>query len=475
MGEYILKRLLIIIPTLFAIMVISFMISISTPGDPVDREMTWAMARPGVVMTRADADREYRRISHKLGQDLPTFYFSLTSQAYPDTLYRILRLTERESLHELIGTYGNWPEISDYYHEASRLEAKAFEMDPPADIKADVDDVKLALGELKRSATKVEIMYRLDLVDSMATLHPTFLGEIGKGAKKVRQKFEIVEEESTTWKLYVPSLHFYGWKNQFHHWISRMLVLDLGNSYHDNMKVTTKIKDAMPWTFFMGLLSFALAYLIAIPVGVYSVRHRNTTQDKVVTILLFLLHSVPSFVVAMLLITLVCNPDYLYLFPTSGVASDGAENWSFFAQLKDYAWHLTLPILVYSYGGIAFLSRQMRSGMIENINMDYIRTARAKGLAEKVVVWKHAFKNSILPIVTHFASLLPRLVSGAIITETIFSIPGMGRLTYIASLQVDHPTIMAVFTLSAILTMLGILLADILYVVVDPRISYSKR
>ncbi len=475
MGEYILKRFLILIPTLFAIMVITFFISISTPGDPVDREMSWAMARPGVVMTKADANREYRRLSHKLGQDLPIFYFSLTSIAYPDTLHRILRLNERESLHELIGTYGNWPEISEFYQEVSRVEAKGFELVPPSEIKADVDDVKLALSELKRSPTKSEIMYRLDLVDTMAMHHPDFLGEIGAGAKRIREKFEKIEANATTWKLYVPSLNFYGWKNQFHHWISRMLVLDLGNSYHDNMKVTTKIKQAMPWTFFMGLISFVLAYLVAIPIGVYSVRHRNSTQDKTITILLFLLYSVPSFVMAMLLITLVCNPEYIYLFPTSGVASDGAENWSLFAQFKDYAWHLTLPILVYSYGGIAFLSRQMRSGMIENISMDYIRTARAKGLPEKVVIWKHAFRNSILPIVTHFASLLPRLVSGAIITETIFSIPGMGRLTFIASLQVDHPTIMALFTLSAILTMLGILLADILYVIVDPRISYSKR
>lgn len=475
MGEYILKRILIIIPTLFAIMVISFLISNGSPGDPVDREMSWAMARPGVVMSRADADREYRRLSQKLGQDLPVFYFSLTSSAYPDTLHRILRLAERESLDELIGTYGNWPEISEYYHEITQLEAIAFEMQPPADIKADVDEVKLALGELKRSPNKEEIMYRLDLIDTLCLSHPAFLGEIGHGAIKIREKFKSVEENTSTWKLYVPTLHFYGWRNQFHHWISRMLTLDLGKSYHDKMEVKTKIKEAMPWTFFMGLLSFILAYLVAIPIGVYSVRHRNSTQDRVVTVLLFLLYSVPSFVMAMLLITLLCNPDYIYLFPTSGVTSDGAENWSFFSQLRDYAWHLTLPILVYSYGGIAFLSRQMRSGMIENINMDYIRTARAKGLSEKVVIWKHAFRNSILPIVTHFATLLPRLVSGAVITETIFSIPGMGRLTFLASIQVDRPTIMAVFTLSAILTMLGILIADILYVIVDPRISFSKR
>ncbi len=475
MGQYVFKRFLIMVPTLFAIMVISFFISISTPGDPVDREMSWTMSRPGVVLTKDDTDREYQRLSHKLGQDLPVFYFSLASVAYPDTLHKIVRLNERASLHQLIATYGNWPEINDFYLEITRLEATGWKLDPPPEIKADVDGIKLALGELKRSPTKAEIMYRLDFIDTLADRNPGFLREIGLGAKEVREKFRLVEEKATVWKLYVPSLQFYGWNNQFHRWISRMLVLDLGNSYHDKMKVTTKIREALPWTFMMGLISFTLAYLVAIPIGVYSVRHRNSTQDKTITILLFLLYSVPSFVTAMLLITLVCNPEYLYLFPTSGVASDGAENWSFFAKLTDYAWHLTLPILVYSYGGVAFLSRQMRAGMIENIRLDYIRTARAKGLPEKVVIWKHAFRNSILPIVTHFASLLPRLISGAIITETIFSIPGMGRLTFIASIQVDHPTIMAVFTLSAILTMLGILLADILYAIVDPRISYSRR
>ena len=113
--------------------------------------------------------------------------------------------------------------------------------------------------------------------------------------------------------------------------------------------------------------------------------------------------------------------------------------------------------------------------MIENINMDYIRTARAKGLSEKAVIWKHAFRNSIIPIITHFASLLPRLVSGAIIVETIFAIPGMGRMTYNACVQVDVPTVMAIFTISAILTMLGILFSDLLYAVADPRISYTER
>jgi len=475
MGKYILKRILILIPTLFAIMVISFMISSSPPGDPVEMEIARLISRPGTSISRAEKEKEYRRISHRLGHDRPVFYFTLTSQAYPDTLHKILRLGERESLAALINTYGNWPEISDYYHTVRQVEAQAFSLLPPPEIKYDVDDVKITLKELKSSSEKSEILYRLDLLDSLCQTHHGFLGSIGQGMAEIRTKFDYMEANPSHWKLYIPSFRFNGWQNQFHNWLVRMLTLDLGTSYEDKMPVTTKIKQALPWTFFMGLTSFVLAYLIAIPIGVHSVRYRNTSQDRLITIGLFLLHSIPSFVMAIVLITFFCNPDYLYLFPTSGVVSDGAETWSFGAQLKDYAWHLTLPTLAYTYGSITFLSRQMRAGMIETINMDYIRTARAKGLPESIVIWKHALRNSIIPILTHFASLLPRLVGGAVILETIFSIPGMGRLTFQAAFQVDHPTVMAVFTLAAILSVLGILMADILYAIADPRISFTKR
>lgn len=475
MAKYILKRVLILIPTLFAMMVISFMISSSPPGDPVEMEIAGLLSRPGTSISKEDREKEYRRISEKLGQNKPTFYFTLTSNAYPDTLHRILYLRERESLAKLVNSYGNWPEISDYYHATVQLEAKAYDLQPPADIKYDVDEVKIALKELKGSPEKSDIFYRLDLVDSLCKTHSGFLGEIGKGATEIRQKFATVESNATHWKLYVPAFRLNGWKNQFHHWMVRMLTLDFGTSYEDKMPVATKIKHALPWTFFMGLVSFILAYLIAIPIGVHSVRKRNTSQDRVLTIFIFLLHSIPSFVMAIVLITLLCNPDYLYIFPTSGVVSDGAETWSFWAQLKDSAWHLTLPTLAYTYGSIAFLSRQMRAGMIETINQDYIRTARAKGLSEHTVIWKHALRNSILPILTHFSSLLPHLVGGAIIIESIFSIPGMGRLTFKAATIADHPTVMAVFTIGAILSVLGILMADILYAIADPRISFSKR
>jgi peptide/nickel transport system permease protein len=283
-----------------------------------------------------------------------------------------------------------------------------------------------------------------------------------------------MQEQPETWRLYIPTISFKGLQNQFHHWLGSLMALDFGKSYLDKRDVLEKIKESLPWTIFMGFFSFVISYMVAIPVGVWSVQKRNQWQDRSMTVGLFLMHSVPSFVTSMLLMTLLCNPEYLHIFPTTGIASDNAENWPFFDRLMDHIWHLTLPTLVYSYGAIAFVSRQMRVGMLENISMDYIRTARAKGLSENAVVWKHALRNSLLPVLTNFSGFFPHLIAGSVIIETIFSIPGMGRLTIQALSSFDHPVLLAIFTLSSIFTLLGILITDLLYVMVDPRISFTK-
>lgn len=151
------------------------------------------------------------------------------------------------------------------------------------------------------------------------------------------------------------------------------------------------------------------------------------------------------------------------------------SSWSALQRLLDYAHHLVLPMLVYVYVDFAFISRQMRSSMLEVIRQDYVRTARAKGLSNRVVIYKHALRNALIPIITLLAAILPNLVGGSVIVETIFSIPGMGFLSYEALVARDYPMIMAVFTISAILTLLGMLISDILYSVADPRISYGGK
>lgn len=261
---------------------------------------------------------------------------------------------------------------------------------------------------------------------------------------------------------------------QYLNWLKRIVTLDFGRSLRDQRLVIDKLMERIPTSIMLSGTSLILAYLISIPLGIYSATHQYSTGDRISTIALFTLYSLPNFWVATMAIVYFGGGDFWDVFPVYGLRSAGSESWSFFQRLQDLAWHLILPITCMTYYTFAALSRYMRASMLEVVRQDFIRTARAKGLSERLVVYRHALRNSLIPIVTLMADLLPALVGGSIIIETIFSIPGMGLLSYEAVLNRDYPMIMAIFTLSAFLTLIGILLADFLYTVVDPRIAYDK-
>lgn len=262
---------------------------------------------------------------------------------------------------------------------------------------------------------------------------------------------------------------------QYFIWIGNMLQGDFGNSFKDNRPVIDKIMERLPVTITISLLSFLLIYLIAIPIGIYSAARQYSFWDRTTTVILFVLYSLPNFWVATLAIVFLCNVEYLKIFPTAGIKSENFDSLDFIGQVKDRFMHLFLPVTISSLTFFAFLSRQMRSSMLEVIRQDYIRTARAKGLSERKVVLKHALRNSLIPILTLLGGILPLMIGGSVIIETIFSIPGIGQLGFQAILDRDYPLIMAELVLSSVLTVVGILLVDILYSLVDPRISFTKK
>jgi peptide/nickel transport system permease protein len=181
----------------------------------------------------------------------------------------------------------------------------------------------------------------------------------------------------------------------------------------------------------------------------------------------------PSFWVGSLLIMILGA--WLKIFPVSGIQSiANSENWPFLQRLVDWAYHLVLPVICLAYNSIAFLSKQMQNAMLETLSTEYIQTAKAKGLSSRTVIWKHAFKNSLFPMITLFANIFPAMVGGSVIIETIFSLPGMGFLLYQSIYARDYPVMIAVFTLSGVMTILGILVSDILYKQIDPRVQFDK-
>jgi len=258
---------------------------------------------------------------------------------------------------------------------------------------------------------------------------------------------------------------------QYLMWVKRVLTFDFGYSYKDHRKVWDKIKERLPVTLQLNILSILLVYLIAIPAGVYSAVRTESLWDRILTIGFFILYSLPSFWVAVMLIMLFGGGEYWDIFPVYGISSLGAEQYPFLKWLVDRIWHLVLPVFCLSYGGWAYLSRLMKAELLEVIREDYIRTARAKGLEERIVIMKHALRNALLPLITLLAYLLPSLFGGSVIIESIFSIPGMGQLGFEAVLSRDYPVIMALTTISAILTLIGLILSDVLYAVFDPRIK----
>ncbi len=275
---------------------------------------------------------------------------------------------------------------------------------------------------------------------------------------------KIIEQTKALYGLDKPILV------QYFLWLGRMCRLDFGRSYKDQRPVMEKIAETLPITLQFTILETLLIYLIAIPIGTYSATHQRSISDQIITLILFLLYSLPSFWVAMLLILFLGGGDWWNLFPVNGINSIDANNYNWFGWLLDRLWHMVLPLFCMTYAGLAGLSRYMRTGMLEVIRQDYIRTARAYGFSEKMIVFKYAMRNSLIPIITLFAGLLPGLIGGSVIIETIFSIPGMGRLGFEAVLTRDYPLIMGVFTISTFLTLIGLVLSDVLYAVVDPRI-----
>ena len=258
---------------------------------------------------------------------------------------------------------------------------------------------------------------------------------------------------------------------------------DLGESMSKRRPVTELYTEALPITLLLNALTLPTVYLIAIVAGVYMARHRGQAFDTVAGTMFLGLWSVPAIWAGVMCIGFLASNQYLQWFPTGGLSSIRAADWPFLPDwssegfqrgwLLDRMWHLVLPVLCLAYADFAFLAKLMRSSTLENLSADFVRTAQAKGVRSRDVLWRHAFRNSLLPLITIAAALLPAMIGGSVIIESIFSIPGMGKLTIDAIYARDRELVLAGALVSGVLGLLAILIADLCYVIADPRVSYE--
>jgi len=263
---------------------------------------------------------------------------------------------------------------------------------------------------------------------------------------------------------------------QYAHIASRLLTFNFGRSATRTREpVGRKIWNAVIVSAPLMIMAQLVIYFIAVPLGIICAVNRGKATDRFISLGLFLLYSIPPFVASMIFLMLFCYGDFVRWFPMDGLHSDWAHEFGFFRYMLDYFHHAFLPVVCLSLFSLAGLAMYARSSMLDVLGQDYMRTAHAKGLSRGRVIFKHGLRNSLIPIVTLFASFLPAMLGGSVIIEVIFGIPGMGRLGWESIEAKDYPTLMALIYVDAIVVMLSILMTDILYVFIDPRISFERQ
>jgi len=445
MLRYTIQRTLLMVPTLIGITLIAFFVMLLAPGDPVDLFLGGAAGSEGISTDRQpDVAKIREELRRQLGLDRPVYvqYFSWLSKL-------VLHL------EPLTG-----------YERAAREVDRFLAGLRPEDRRrlARVED-----GE--RKALLLRFMEERDAELGRSTaLSPFWQG------RSVQLEDNYAYEGAGIVLLTA--------------FDTRFVTLNFGRSFKDQRPVILRIGERLPITMEISIVSLVIAYLIGIPLGVVMAVKQNTATDRALTTASFVLWSMPTFWVGMLLITFFCNREFFYWFPASGIQSlELTPQWGIFQVLSlfwegefqtswrlltDHLHHLAMPVLASTYSGYAGISRYMRTSMLENTRLDYVRTARAKGLDEQTVVMKHILRNSLIPIVTIMAYFLPSLIAGSVFIETIFTVPGIGYLGYQSVLVRDYPVAMGILTIASALSLLGILIADLLLKVVDPRISFSR-
>jgi len=256
-------------------------------------------------------------------------------------------------------------------------------------------------------------------------------------------------------------------------WLKNIATLNFGESYTYEEPVLDVIVSKFPVSLQFGIISLILSYLISIPLGILKAIRHGSFFDVSSSFVLFVFYSIPSFMLAILLIVVFSGGSFLEIFPIGGIQSEMFDELSSWEQFVDRVHHFTLPLICYTIGSFTSLTILMKNSLIEEIKKDYIRTARAKGVSEKVVYMKHALRNALIPIVTGLGGFLSVFFAGSLLLETIFQLDGIGLLSYKSILSRDYNVIMGLVFIQSALFLLGNVISDFAYVLVDPRIDFT--
>lgn len=503
LGRFLVRRLLLMIPTFFGVTLITFGLLQVMPGEPNQQERL----NPRYAPTKAQI-AENRRL---LGLDQPLF-LNLEPRQLAGTLRRVL--ADRDDLLARdLGTAllphlalalrdGRQKERAGVVARAIiKAQRPLLRSSGPPTLEAFLRDhsaarlaqwvAKLPGGTAKDALIAAGTLANGPLIDALSRDRTRtraicdVLGRINRHAYWRASEFHTAEKQAgarlrwigwherfqtwfrglSTWDRVVATIA----ETQYIGWLGRIVRVDFGYSLTERVPVGALIRRHFPVTAALGSVALLLAFLGGVPLGVWTAQHEHRLRGKLAAALTILLFALPSYWLGTVLIQLLCGS--LRWFPAIGLHGMDADQLSGMDYLTDLLQHAILPTIVLSYGVLVVVGRYMASEMQVTLREPFIRTARAKGCSTARVIWLHALQNSLVTVISLLGMLIPSIIAGSIVVEKLFDIPGMGLLTLRAIVEHDYPTVMAVVTFSAVATMFGLLVSDLLYAVADPRVA----
>ncbi|MEM8898725.1 MAG: ABC transporter permease [Bacteroidota bacterium] len=456
MLRYLGIRLLGLIPLLFLITLMGFGF---TSLFPLSNEVL-LMGEIDAQSNSYKMQRQKRKaLLEEFDLDKPLFYFELRSLAEDDALSEIEHPLERKLFRKLALSSGNWPAVEAFRNSLLAAEADSLIPDSSYAFQVEVNLI------MRRSFSSLP-----PALERLSSQFPIL-------SRPVIISYQEIYQGNNQWKSFIPYPAFHGTQNRYHIWLMKVLGgFDWGKSYSRSSmsSVKERLGFYLPWTIMISLMSILLALLISIPLGIWTALQVNSWKDKFIRNLFFFIDGIPNFWLALLMLHFFANPDYFYLSRNEFSNAIPEEGESMFFLILRTLPYMTIPLITYSYGYIIFLSRMVRANLLDVLQQDFLLAAKVRAIPSSKRIWKYAARNALLPVITVAGGFIPSLVSGSVILEEIFSIKGMGVETLRAVSEFDIPILLGILVLSAVLTLLGYLISDLINMWVDPRVRFDS-
>lgn len=440
MIKYFAKRVLYVIPTIIGICLLAFTLTELVPGDVTDIKISNEdMSAAGVSLVQIQETQDNLRGKFKLNK--PLFYFSLQSLALPEQIHDLKSPSKKNAIKNWANIYGCKSEVWDFYIELEKTEKTNL-----------IQQIYFAHQQQELE----ELISSVSAGNDMSTLKKAFVQ-----LKKAQNHIAPL----------IPVIHFHGSNNRFHSYLKNIFNGSLGISYKDFKPVSNKISKAFIITLSYTFPAFLLIWLISVPLGIF-LSSNHTSFNSFIKGALYLLDATPLFWLSLLLLLTFSSGIIFNIFPVYGLGRI-EENDLLFSVLEKIH-HLTLPVISLVLAGIPYVTRQVEKNMTTVNKNKFIQTAYAKGLQKRSIIWKHAFSNTKIPLLTIFWAHIPALFGGALIVEIVFTLPGIGMLLIESVHARDYPVIIGIIIISASVKVMSMILSDLTYFLSDPRIKYAS-